>query len=179
MKQKAVFLDRDGVLNDAIIKNGKPYPPASLSELVIAPDVLPALNLLKSLGYLLIGATNQPDVARGTTKQSTVEEMNQALLQQLPLDEIRVCYHDDKDACHCRKPLPGLLLDAALHHHIDLTKSFMIGDRWRDIEAGVHATCKTIWLDRSYQEKKPSPHFTALSLIEAATWIGSFDSFKK
>ena len=173
MKQRAVFLDRDGVLNDSVIKNGKPYPPASITELVISAEVLPALETLKELGYLLIGATNQPDVARGTTEQSAVEAINEKLLQNLPLNEIRVCYHDDKDNCSCRKPSPGLLLAAAKAYGIDLEASFMIGDRWKDIEAGQRAGCKTIFLDRQYQERHSdkAADFSTVSLLEAAQWI--------
>ena len=173
MNVKAIFLDRDGVLNDAIIRHGKPYPPASLAEVVIAADVLPALTLLKSLGYLLIGATNQPDVARGTTEKSLVQAINGKLLHELPLDEIRVCYHDDQDECDCRKPLPGLLIKAAKDHGIDLSQSVMVGDRWKDIEAGQKAGCKTIWIDRHYQESKPqkTPDFISTSMMQAALWI--------
>jgi D-glycero-D-manno-heptose 1,7-bisphosphate phosphatase len=170
---KAIFFDRDGVLNHAIIKNGKPYPPRSLAELRIPDDAFTALQQLKSADFLLIGATNQPDVARGVTARTLVEEINHALMTQLPLDEIRVCYHDDADQCFCRKPLPGLLVDAAQQYRIDLKNSVMIGDRWKDIEAGHLAGCKTIWLECNYQEKKPSPpaDFTAASLLEAAQWI--------
>lgn len=173
MRHKAVFLDRDGVLNVAVVKNGKPYPPKTVAELVIPAEVLPALELLKALGYLLIGATNQPDVARGATELKTVERINQALLAKLPLQEIRVCYHDDKDNCHCRKPLPGLLMDAAEEHEIDLEKSFMIGDRWKDVAAGQGAGCKTIWLNKDYDEKAPEkmPDYTTNSLLAAANWI--------
>lgn len=173
MEHKAIFLDRDGVLNDAIIKNGKPYPPASLAELVVAADVAPALAQLKSLGYLLIGATNQPDVARGTTAKSLVESINSTLMSTLPLDDIRVCYHDDKDHCHCRKPEPGLLLQAAVDYRIDLPNSIMIGDRWKDISAGQAAGCKTIWLNRNYNESAPkyAPDYTATSLLQASEWI--------
>lgn len=169
---KAIFLDRDGVLNEAVIKNGKPYPPASLDELIIPNDVQKALIDLKFAGFLLIGATNQPDVARGTTTKETVEAINTALLKALPLDEIRVCYHDDRDQCMCRKPSPGLLTEAADIHRIDLTKSFMIGDRWKDILAGKQAGCKTIWINRNYQENKPAnPDYITESLSEAANWI--------
>lgn len=173
MQNKAIFLDRDGVLNRAIIKNGKPYPPASIDELSISEEVLPALTALKSMGFLLIVATNQPDVARGTTLRSNVENINQVLLDKLPLDEIRVCYHDDKDACDCRKPLPGLLLQAARDHGINLHLSFMIGDRSKDIEAGQSAGCKTIWIDYGYQEPAPTKQsdFVAKSLQEAAEWV--------
>ncbi len=173
MRTKAIFLDRDGVLNEPIIKNGKPYPPGTLSDLQISEQVLPALQNLKAQGYLLIGATNQPDVARGTTQRSLVEAINQRLICDLPLNEIRVCYHDDQDHCACRKPAPGLLLQAAEEHKIDLHKSFMIGDRWKDIEAGRRAGCKTIWLNYHYAEKapEPAPDFIAANLLEATRWI--------
>jgi len=176
MDKKAIFLDRDGVLNESIVKNGKPYPPASLEELVIAADVLPALKKLQALGYVLIGATNQPDVARGTTRLDTVESINAALLSLLPLEEIRTCYHDDKDDCPCRKPLPGLILSAAAEKKINLDKSIMIGDRWKDIEAGQRAGCKTVWLNKKYKERGPKlpPDYTADTLMQAAEWIERF-----
>lgn len=171
---KAIFLDRDGVLNHAIIRNKKPYPPSTLDELTIPDGVQTGLNRLKLAGFLLIGATNQPDVARGTTPRSMVEAINAKLIQTLNLDEIRVCYHDDVDHCLCRKPLPGLLIAAANDYHIDLEKSFMIGDRWKDIEAGILASCKTIWLRAAdYQEKEPPrpPSFITASFLEASDWI--------
>lgn len=173
MKRKAIFLDRDGVLNDAIIKHRKPHPPFSLAELTIPPDAEHALSQLKMAGFLLIGATNQPDVARGIVTRITVEEINAVLIKTLHLDDILVCYHDDGDQCACRKPLPGLLLNAAQIYNIDLTHSIMIGDRWKDIEAGIEAGCKTIWLRNHYLEKSPprTPDFIAESLTEAAKWI--------
>lgn len=171
---KAIFLDRDGVLNAAIVREGKPYPPNSLEDLVIPEDVLPALNTLKKLGFLLIVVTNQPDIARGKTSHSFVEAIHQYLLTQLPLDDIRICAHDDSDLCLCRKPLPGLLVKAAKEHHINLEKSYMIGDRWRDIEAGQAASCVSIFLDYGYLEKKPSkPDYVAQSLGQAVNWINT------
>lgn len=173
MQRKAIFLDRDGVLNAAVIKNGKPYPPASLAEVIIPPEAPQALTMLKDAGFLLLGVTNQPDVARGTTSRNLVEAINQTLMMHLVLDEIRVCFHDDQDHCLCRKPSPGLLLDLANDYCIDLVDSYMIGDRWKDIEAGQRAGCKTIWLDYQYAEKKPSksPDFTTSTLLDAAGWI--------
>lgn len=172
MKQKAIFLDRDGVLNHAIIKQGKPYPPASLRELVIPHDVKSSLLLLKKRGFLLIGATNQPDVARGSTQKETVEAINQQLMNILPLTDIKTCFHDDNDGCACRKPSPGLLWQAAEEYSIDLTQSIMIGDRWKDIEAGINAGCKTIWINYHYQEKKPEhADFVANNMTEATHWI--------
>lgn len=168
----AVFLDRDGVLNEVVIRDGKPYPPASLAALKVPDEVLPALQRLKSAGYLLLGATNQPDVVRGKTEKSLVESINAHLMASLPLDEMRVCYHDDADDCECRKPRPGLILQAAKAHGVDLTRSFMVGDRWRDIEAGQQAGCQTIWINRAYDEKQPkNPHATVTCLKDAADWI--------
>lgn len=172
-QRRAVFLDRDGVLNRAIIKNNKPYPPASLAELEIPEEVAPALQALKVAGFLTIVVTNQPDVARGTTPRDTVEQINRTLACTLPLDDILVCYHDDVDRCDCRKPLPGLLMQAAAQHDINLAQSFMIGDRWKDIAAGQDAGCQTVWIDCGYMEKAPinPPNFKTNSLAEAANWI--------
>src|SRR5579862_8115574 len=115
---RAVFLDRDGVLNRAIVRNGKPYPPANVDELEILPEAAPALARLAQEGFLLLVVTNQPDVARGRQLGAEVEKMHAAISQALPVDEFFVCYHDDADACNCRKPKPGLLLDAARKYEI-------------------------------------------------------------
>ncbi|UWU23561.1 HAD family hydrolase (plasmid) [Rhizobium sp. CB3060] len=169
---KAVFLDRDGVINRAIVRDGKPYPPASVQETEILPDVAEALTRLKDHGYLLIVVTNQPDVARGTTSRETVEAINGYLSASLPIDEFRTCYHDSGDSCDCRKPRPGSLLAAAALHDIDMTHSFMVGDRWRDVEAGQNAGCKTIFIDYGYSEKQPeAANCRASSLGEAVDYI--------
>ena len=171
--KKAVFLDRDGVINRSMVREGKPYPPSSPEEVEILPGVGEALKNLKGAGFLLICVTNQPDVARGTQKKEIVEAIHKLLLESLCLDEILVCYHDDKDKCQCRKPLPGMLLDAAGRFAIDLKKSFMVGDRWRDIEAGQNAGCTTIHIEYGYDEKGPSrpPDMKVDSLDGAAEWI--------
>ena len=169
---RAVFLDRDGVINAAVVKQGRPYPPATVEELVISPGVEAALLRLRKAGFRLIVVTNQPDVARGTQTRGRVEEINAWLLARLPIDEFRVCYHDDRDNCHCRKPKPGLLLDAAKEHKLDLMTSFMVGDRWRDIEAGRTAGCRTVFIDHTYSERQPdNPDVRLKSLAEAAHWI--------
>lgn len=174
MRNKAVFFDRDGVLNEAIVKNGKPYPPSTLDQLVIPTDVGPALQLLKDAGFILLGATNQPDVARNLTSIHLVEEINQKLLNELPLSEIFTCFHDDNHNCDCRKPLPGLLQQGAKKYDVDLTQNFLIGDRWKDIEAGKSAGCKTIWLNKNYQETIPQqPDYITTNLLAAAKWINS------
>jgi D-glycero-D-manno-heptose 1,7-bisphosphate phosphatase len=169
----AVFLDRDGVLNRVMVRNGKPSPPATLAELEIVPDAPSALAALQAAGFLLIGVTNQPDVARGTQRRDVVEAINAALLAALPLHELLVCYHDDPDGCACRKPLPGLLRQAAAKHALDLSSSVMIGDRWTDVEAGHRAGCATVFIDYGYAERGwgRAPDQTVRSLSEAAAWI--------
>jgi D-glycero-D-manno-heptose 1,7-bisphosphate phosphatase len=171
--KRAVFLDRDGVINEAQVRDGKPYPPRDAESVVIPPGAADALKRLKDKGYLLIVVTNQPDVRRGKITRETVEEINRYLNAHLPLDAVFTCYHDDSDGCDCRKPKPGLLLQAAREYGIDLQNSYMIGDRWRDTDAGANAGCKTILLDMGYQEREPAsaPDFRAKSLPEAADWI--------
>lgn len=170
--RRAVFLDRDGVINRTVVCHGKPYPPANLAEMEILPGVGEAMAALHSDGWLLIVVTNQPDVARGTKSLADVESINHYLQQVLPIDEFRTCYHDSGDGCDCRKPLPGALLTAAKIHDIDLTASYMVGDRWRDTEAGARAGCQTIFIDYGYAEKQPQHvSFRAQSLAEAANII--------
>jgi D-glycero-D-manno-heptose 1,7-bisphosphate phosphatase len=178
--KRAVFLDRDGVVNEVQVRNGKPYPPGDLASLRIPPGTADALQRLKERGYLLIVVTNQPDVARGKITRDKVEEMNEHLRAQLPLDDIFTCYHDDKDHCDCRKPKPGLLLEAARQYGIDLHNSYMIGDRWRDIDAGANGGCRTILIDLGYQEREPTsaPDYRGRSLPEAVDWILSNDAEK-
>lgn len=167
--RKAVFLDRDGVINRALVRDGKPYPPASVAATEILPGVAEALSALHAAGWLLIVVTNQPDVARGTMARSTVEAINRMLQEALPIDEFHVCYHDSADNCDCRKPSPGALLRAAAEHGIDLAASYMVGDRWRDIEAGANAGCKTVFVDHKYDEKRPqSFDYKVESLRDAA-----------
>jgi D-glycero-D-manno-heptose 1,7-bisphosphate phosphatase len=170
--RQAVFLDRDGVINRAMVRDGKPYPPANLTALEILPGVPEAMQTLHKAGWLLIVVTNQPDVARGATQRSDVESMNTYLQQHLPIDEFRTCYHDNGDGCQCRKPSPGALLEAAEVHGIDLNSSYIVGDRWRDTEAGERAGCKTIFIDYGYAEQQPKNFDHRVgSLFEAANII--------
>ncbi|MDA9281280.1 HAD family hydrolase [Pseudomonadales bacterium] len=174
---KAVFLDRDGVINRAMVRDRKPYPPANLSELEILPKVDPALKKLHEYGYKLIVVSNQPDVARGTIEMATVEEINTFLHHHLPIDDFFCCFHDNSDNCECRKPKPGSIFAAAKKYDIDLAKSFMVGDRWRDMEAGVSAGCKTIFLDYGYDEKQPVYFdYCVASLYEASIIISGVDN---
>jgi len=171
-RKRAVFLDRDGVLNNAVIRNGKPYPPAGLNEVHIMPGVREGLAALKDAGFLLIVVTNQPDVARGRVTLASVEEINSHLKEELPLDDFKTCYHDNADNCDCRKPKPGNILRAADEYQIDLKKSFMIGDRWSDVEAGRRAGCRTIFIDSGYTEQAPeAPDYEASNFTRAVEVI--------
>jgi len=170
---RAVFLDRDGVLTRAPVIDGTPCAPATLAEMEIDSDAPAALALLKAAGFLLVVVTNQPIVARGEARREDVEAIHAALEVALPLDACLVCYHDDADACGCRKPKPGMLLQAAGAYGIDLAQSFMVGDRWRDIDAGAAAGCRTVWIDRGYRERPPqhAPDARVETLAAAAEWI--------
>lgn len=175
---RAVFLDRDGVINRAVVRGGRPYPPASLEELELLPGVPEALGRLRAAGFRLIVVTNQPDVARGATTRSAVEAIHRGLREggpgrpPLPIDRFMVCYHDDADGCGCRKPAPGMLLEAARDEGLELAASYMVGDRWRDVEAGRRAGCTTLFLDYGYDEvERTPPDGRFRSLAEAADWI--------
>jgi D-glycero-D-manno-heptose 1,7-bisphosphate phosphatase len=173
--KRAVFLDRDGVLNESVIRDGKPYPPESAEEVQIVSDAPAALRRLRALGLPLIVVTNQPDVARGKQTADAVEAIHRRLLEELPVDDFLSCFHDDADGCGCRKPLPGLILEGAARHGADPARSFMVGDRWRDVDAGAAAGCRTVWINRGYRERGPSRPADAKvgSLSEAAEWIVS------
>jgi len=167
--KKSVFLDRDGVINKVYIKDGLPQSPNSLDELKILPGVKESIIKLKKLNFICLMVTNQPNVSRKKIDKNSVIQMNNFLKNEIALDDIFVCYHDDSDNCNCRKPKPGLLLQAGKKWDVDFKKSFMIGDRWRDIQAGEKVGCKTIFLDYKYNEKKPKkPDFVSDSLLNAA-----------
>jgi D-glycero-D-manno-heptose 1,7-bisphosphate phosphatase len=168
---RAVFLDRDGVLNDVVVRDGRPYPPGDAGEVEVLPGVGEACARLRAAGFELVVVTNQPDVARGTQTLEAVERINDVLRAALPLDEVVVCAHDDADDCECRKPKPGMLVDAGARRRLDLAASFMVGDRWRDVEAGRRAGCRTVLVDRGYDAPSAVPDATVSDLGEAAEWI--------
>lgn len=169
---KAVFLDRDGVLNEAVVRDGKPLSPMTVAEVVVPPDVPDALDRLRRNGFRLIMVTNQPNIARGAQSREAVHAINLYLKEKLNLQAIEICEHDDADNCDCRKPKPGMLLRAAERDHIALEESFMIGDRWRDIEAGRRAGCRTILIGNGYGEVMTSaPDATVTTLGTAANLI--------
>ncbi len=170
--RRAVFMDRDGVLNRAILRDGKPHPPATLAELRVLAGVRDACRRLHEAGFALILITNQPEIARGTITAEQVAAINLGLQRFLGLDDIRVCPHDEAAHCACRQPRPGLLLDAAREGHIDLASSYVVGDRWGDVEAGQRAGCRAVFIDYGYRERRPDgPYLKVHSLREAANWI--------
>lgn len=170
--RRAVFLDRDGVLNRARVRNGKPYPPSSIDEVEIFPDARAALERLQAVGFLIIVVTNQPDVAAGKQRREVVEAINGYLCDYLPIDVVKVCYHLDEQGCECRKPKPGMLLQSASELGIDLAQSYLIGDRWRDVAAAQAVGCQAYFIDWGYSEKRPSePYVAVKSLREAADQI--------
>jgi len=170
----AIFLDRDGVLNQCTVVNGKPFAPRSLKEFSILPYTKLAIDRLRKKNFILIVVTNQPDIGNGIVKMSELELMHNQLRKELPLDDIRVCPHRQNEGCYCRKPKSGLLIQAGLDFKVDMKSSWMVGDRWTDIAAGQAAKTRTIFIDRSYNEKLPkmfSPDFTVSNLLEASDLI--------
>jgi D-glycero-D-manno-heptose 1,7-bisphosphate phosphatase len=168
----AVFLDRDGVINLSEVRDGVPRAPVRLEDFALLPGVVEAVHRLRQADFAVVIVTNQPDVTRGDQQRSVVEAMNELVRQALEPDRIVVCYHDEADGCDCRKPAPGMLLAAAEDLALDLAASFMVGDRWRDIDAGRRAGCRTIFVDRGYAERQPdAPDAVVADLPEAVTWI--------
>lgn len=173
----AVFLDRDGTLNLQVVRDGKPYPPATLAEFALFPGVPEACAQLAAAGFVLVVATNQPDVGRGDQAQSVVEAMHARLRELVPsLQHIEVCYAPGQGRTHPedyrRKPEPGMITDAAKTLGLDLTRSWMVGDRWRDIDSGQRAGLRTVFIDFGYAEElRAAPDFTVKTFPAAAAVI--------
>ncbi len=175
-KRPAVFLDRDGTLNVQVIREGRPFPPHTVDEFQLFEGVPAACRALHAAGYVLIVATNQPDVGRGAQSQAIVEAMHDKLSRLVPeIARIEVCYApggDETPPDPRRKPEPGMLFDAASSLNLDLAHSWMIGDRWRDIDCGRRAGVRTVFIDFGYQEAlQAKPDFTVKSFTDAARII--------
>lgn len=167
-----MFLDRDGVINRAVVRDGKPYPPATLDDFELLPGVESSTLALREAGFLIVVVTNQPDVATGVQRREVVEAMHDKLRAAGLCDDVKACYHTDADGCDCRKPKPGMLIEAARERQIDLARSFMVGDRWRDVAAGKAAGCHTFFIDHEYRERRADhPDAVVASLEEAASLI--------
>lgn len=167
--KKAVFLDRDGVLNRSILIDGVPTAPTCIEDVEVLDGVVEAIKILRDNRYVPIVVTNQPDVARGKTTQSHIHEINSYIGAATKIDYFYTCFHDDADFCVCRKPLPGLILRASSELELSLNESVMVGDRWRDIAAGQAAGCRNFFIDYVYGEQTPKDPFTKVSsLLEVA-----------
>jgi D-glycero-D-manno-heptose 1,7-bisphosphate phosphatase len=166
MPDKAVFLDRDGVINRAIVRDRKPFPPQDLSEFVWMDGIHETLRALHARGYVLVVFTNQPDIARGTQTQQQLDQFHARILNELPIARIYACVHDDADQCDCRKPKPGMLMSASSDFDLDLSRSWVVGDRWRDIEAGRAAGCRTVLIQHGYDERAAIPDHTIRRIPE-------------
>ena len=153
----AVFLDRDGVINQALVRGGHPFSPASVSEFAWVAGIHAVAGQLHSAGFQLFCVTNQPDVGRGFQDMAVVEELHQVVMKELPLEKIYTCYHDGVIACDCRKPKPGLILEGASDYGLDLEQAWLVGDRWKDIDAGNTAGCQTVFVDYGYDEHLRTP----------------------
>jgi D-glycero-D-manno-heptose 1,7-bisphosphate phosphatase len=170
--RRALFLDRDGVLNHASVIEGKPFAPTLLANFHFLPGVKDALLLAKNAGFMNIVVTNQPDFSTGKIEPEQFRLIQERCFLELIIDDLKYCPHVETDHCDCRKPLPGMIMKAAKEHSIDVTKSYMIGDRWRDIECGQAAGCKTnFYIDYGYSEKKPEPPYTLVSNLGEAVQI--------
>ncbi len=173
--QRAVFLDRDGVLNRTTVRDGVTRPPDCLGDFEFLPGVVEAVQRLADAGLALVVVTNQPDVARGTQRRERVEEIHDYLKQTLPLLDVMACYHDNDHGCPCRKPRPGMLLEAARRWSLDLKHSFLVGDRWSDVVAGQGAGCRTVLVQTPYSgRERCQPDWCVADLPEAAAWILGF-----
>jgi len=167
--KRAVFLDRDGVLNRTVLVDGVPNPPSTLKEVEILTGVIEAIRILKDHDFVPVVVTNQPDVARGITTQSQVEAINEHIGVVTGIKHFYTCFHDDADLCNCRKPAPGLIHLACQDLQLSVSESFLVGDRWRDISAGQLAGCQAFFIDYSYSERRPKMPFRRVSsLLEAS-----------
>ena len=172
MARGCVFLDRDGVLIKTHVRNAKPYAISSMDDYEVLDGVVAGIDALRKKGFLLIGVTNQPDVANGKTARSVVDEINERLKTDLGLDEIYTCYHRREDRCDCRKPKTGLFEQACQDFDVDVTKSYMVGDRISDVEAGQNMSVRTIFIDFSYAETTAHrADLTVQNFLEATTCI--------
>ena len=177
MTRRAVFLDRDGVLIDTPWYDNKPGSAHTLGEVEVLPGVKEAVAALRAAGWICVMVTNQPEIATGRASRRAVEAINAWLKGRLGLDAVCMCPHRDQDQCECRKPKPGMLHAAATALSLDLGRSVMVGDRWRDVGAGRAAGCRTVWIDRSYaarglREPLPdAPDHVAASLSDALGFL--------
>jgi D-glycero-D-manno-heptose 1,7-bisphosphate phosphatase len=179
VRNRAVFLDRDGVINEPIVKDGKPGSPLFVSEIKICPGVSEGISKLREHGFELVVVSNQPEVSRGNLTLKTLQAINLEIARMTGIEHFYCCTHSDDDACVCRKPLPGMILSASADLSLDVQSSFLIGDRWKDILAGLNAGCKTIWIDREYKEVMPENYTYRVVNFLAAVHLVCLDAKKE
>jgi len=167
MSRKAIFLDRDGVINYPILKQGKPYPPRKLDEVKIYPEVPSFLEIMKNSGFYLIVITNQPDVGKKKIKYSDLKIMHKKLFDKILYDDIFVSTSVSNKSWY-KKPNPGMLIKAVKKYNIDIKKSFLVGDRWKDIMAAEKIGCRSIFIDRKYKELKPTKQIATVGSLSGA-----------
>jgi D-glycero-D-manno-heptose 1,7-bisphosphate phosphatase len=172
---RAVFLDRDGVVNEVVWRDGLPASPREEAEFVLREEAVGAVARLRAAGYRVFVVTNQPDIARGRLAAARLDAMHALMRSRVAIDDARVCPHDDADGCECRKPRPGMLRELAGAWAVELAASFVVGDSWRDVAAGRAAGCRTVLLRRSYNEGVEADRVVD-SLEEAAGWILAADA---
>jgi D-glycero-D-manno-heptose 1,7-bisphosphate phosphatase len=141
-----IFIERDAILNRVRVERQHQVSPLTLEEFHVNVAMAPLLGKLKAEGFLLIATTNQPGLSRGYQSRRELDRMHDLLCRSLPLDDILVCPHDEMDRCPCRKPKPGLLVEAAFKWQLGLDRSFVISDKWQDAEAARIAGCTSLLL---------------------------------
>lgn len=175
-KKRAVFLDRDGVINKAYGFR----PPNNPDELVVFKGVPEAIRNFNEAGLLVFVVTNQGGVGLGYMTPAELDEIHDRLREKVAegggeFTEIRACIHKPKEGCSCRKPKPGMLLDLAEKYNVDLSQSFMVGDRDMDIQAGKAAGTTTI-LIKSKEKTKEQADYTCPNLLAASRLICDLDA---
>ena len=169
---KAIFFDRDGVLIKSDIRNNRPFAIKCLDDICFTTNKINLFKKLRNLGFYLLLFTNQPDVARGMADKEAVNKINLAVKKYYKLDDIYVCFHDDHDQCECRKPKNGLIMNSSKRYQLKLEESYVIGDRWRDVDAANLSNCKSIFIDYKYSEDlKSKPTHLVYSIEEAINKI--------
>lgn len=144
--KNGIFIERDGILNRAIVTGQNQASPLTLEQFQINDAAIPLLQDLKAAGFVLIATTNQPAVSRGTLSRRELDRMHDQLRKRFPLDDVLLCPHDESDECPCRKPEPGLFTEAAFKWHLDLERSFVISDKWQDARAARAVGCTSLLL---------------------------------
>lgn len=151
-RKKAVFFDRDGVLNHLVQRNNSYYSPQKFEDFKMFDDAKEIISKVKQLGYLAIVISNQPDITRNKLDQKELDKMTDILFKHLEVDDVFYCIHDDHNDTGCRKPKRGLFLLAQKKYNINFDDSIMVGDTWKDVEAAKNAGIKMYLIDKHYNQ---------------------------